>query len=347
VSGEAATEWLGFDAGAATDWIVDRVGAKPPLSFSRTGGGQSNLTFDVRDSAGGCWILRRPPRGHLLASAHDVRREHHVLSRLSGTGVPAPSVLALCEDPSVSDAPLLLMEHVQGVVVDEGVAQALEPGARHAIGMALPGALARVHEVDLVATGLADFASHAPYASRQLKRWRRQWDGSRTRDIPAVDELAARLERGVPEQHEVALVHGDFHILNVMFHHLEPAVRAILDWELCTLGDPLADLGGLLAYWPEPGERLGSGPFAVSALPGFPTRRELAEAYVEHSGRDIEALAFWEALSCWKIAIIIDGVLRRRLDQPTNIAPKAEHFDPDIVERLLARAAAIADDASL
>jgi aminoglycoside phosphotransferase (APT) family kinase protein len=338
----------GFAVDATTSWIVDLdIGAVPPLSFSRIGRGRSNLTFDVGDAAGGRWVLRRPPLGHLLASAHDVGREYHVLSRLSGTNVPAPGVFALCEDPLVSDAPLLLMEYVDGIVIDEGVAEALELPARRAIGMALPDALARVHEVDLAATGLTDFASHGSYAARQLKRWRRQWEGSRTREIPAVDELALRLERATPEQREITLVHGDFHFLNLIFHWLDPTVRAILDWELCTLGDPLADLGGLLAYWPEPGDGQGAGPIAVSALPGFPTRRELADAYAQRSGRDISALAFWETLACWKIAVIAEGVKRRRLDEPANLADEEEPFDGAIVDRMLERAAAVADAAGI
>jgi aminoglycoside phosphotransferase (APT) family kinase protein len=291
--------------------------------------------------------VRRPPLGHLLASAHDVGREHHVLSRLSGTGVPAPAVFALCEDPLVSDSPLLLMEYVDGVVIDEAAARALEPPARHAIGMALPDALARVHEVDLDETGLSDFASHGSYAGRQLKRWRRQWEGTHTRELPVVNELASRLERAIPEQREVTLVHGDFHMLNVIFDRLDPTVRTILDWELCTLGDPLADLGGLLAYWPEPGESLAAGPFAVSVQSGFPTRRELADAYAQRTGRDISTLAFWETLACWKVAVIAEGVRRRRLDEPANIADDEELFDSTIADRMLERAAAVADAAGI
>jgi aminoglycoside phosphotransferase (APT) family kinase protein len=344
----ASTEDLGFDARAATNWIVGlNVGAIPPLTFSRIGRGRSNLTFEVNDAASRRWILRRPPLGRLLSSAHDVRREHHVLSHLAGTRVPAPAALGLCEDPGVAETPLLLMQYVEGIVIDVAVAEALESDSRHAVAMALPDALARIHEVDLEATGLADFASHSSYAARQLKRWSRQWEGSRTREIPGVQALAARLEHAAPEQHEVTLVHGDFHMLNLIFDLLDPAVRGILDWELCTLGDPLADLGGLLAYWPEPGEHLGVGPVAVSVLPGFPSRRELALSYGRRSGRDLAALPFWEALACWKIAIIAEGVLRRRLDEPANMAAEERPFDGTIVDRMLERATRIADEAEI
>jgi aminoglycoside phosphotransferase (APT) family kinase protein len=344
---EASTEPLGFDAQAATRWVADVVGAVPPLSFARIGDGRSNLTYDVQDANGRHWILRRPPLGHLLASAHDVGREHHVLSRLAGTGVPAPDVYGLTADEEVSDAPLLLMEHIDGIVIDEAVARSMDPPARHAVGMALPDALARVHEVELEATGLADFASHGSYAARQLKRWRRQWESSATRDLPAVDALAARLEAAAPEQREVTLVHGDFHMLNLIFHPLEPAVRAILDWELCTLGDPLADLGGLMAYWPAPGEHIGPGAFAVSGHAGFPSRAEVAAEYSRRSGRDISALPFWETLACWKIAVIAEGVLRRRLDEPANLGEGEEAFDARVVDRMLARAETVAASAGI
>jgi aminoglycoside phosphotransferase (APT) family kinase protein len=338
----------GYGVEAAAVWIEELgVDAVAPLSFSRIASGRSNLTFDVSDAAGSHWILRRPPLGRLLASAHDVRREHHVLSRLTGTRVPAPVVFGLCEDPLISESPLLLMEYVDGVVIDEHLALALEPSARHAAGMALAEALARIHDVDLTATGLADFASHGSYGVRQLKRWRRQWEGSRTRELPAMDELAARLERSVPEQQEVTLVHGDFHLLNVIFHRTKTTVRAILDWELCTLGDPLADLGGLLAYWPEPGEPHGPGPFAVSVVPGFPTRAELADEYARHSGRDIAGLAFWEVLACWKVAVIAEGVQRRRRDEPANLAEAGELSVGVVVDQMLNRAIRIADAAGI
>lgn len=338
---------LGFDPARVTSWISERVGAQAPLVFSRIGAGRSNLTYDVYDAAGRRWVLRRPPLGRLLSSAHDVVREYRVLSRLDDTPAPAPRALGLCRDPAAADAPLMLVEHVAGVVIDEAVAACLDESSRHAVGMALPDALARVHEVDLEATGLTDFASHGSYAQRQLRRWQRQWEASRTRDLRAVDDLANRLRRAAPDQREVTLVHGDFHVLNLIFDWLEPEVRAIIDWELCTLGDPLADLGGLLAYWPEPGERIGSGAFAVSSIPGFPNRRELAGEYAIRSGRDIADLAFWEALACWKIAVIAEGVVRRRLDEPTNMNEDEEEFDASIVDRMLQRALTVAADAGL
>jgi aminoglycoside phosphotransferase (APT) family kinase protein len=337
---------VAFDPVAAQAWIAGLgVGAEPPLTITPIGGGYSNMTFTVRDARGARWVLRRPPLGTLLASAHDVGREHHVLARLAGTAVPAPAVFGLCRDPAVSDAPLLLMEHVDGIVIDERTSAGLAPARRHAVGMALPGALTRIHAVDLAATDLAGFASHGSYARRQLKRWRRQWEASRTDERPEVDALAERLERAVPEQHEVRLVHGDFHLMNLIFDRHRPVVRAILDWELCTLGDPLADLGGLLAYWPEPGEELGRGALAVSNQPGYPRRAELVAEYVRCCGRDVAALPFWEALGCWKIAVIGEGIVRRRRDEPANAAEHDATFEASTVDRMLARAVATADAA--
>jgi aminoglycoside phosphotransferase (APT) family kinase protein len=340
---------VGFDIDAVTRWIVDLgLGARPPLSFARIGAGRSNLTFEVHDSEGARWVLRRPPLGHRLASAHDVGREYHVLSRLAETPVPAPAGIALCTDRAIADAPLLLMEHCGGGVIDDDAARSLTPATRHAIGIALPDALVGIHAVDLEAAGLADFASHAPYAARQLKRWRRQSEAARTRDLPQIDELAVRLGRAAPQQREVVLVHGDFHLHNLLFDTETSEIKAILDWELCTLGEPLADLGSLLAYWPEPGEPLATGPFAVTTLPGFPTRAELTHAYRERSGSDLTALPFWEALACWKVAVIAVGVLRRRRDEPTNTAaPADDRFDDALVEAMLARAALIADQAGI
>jgi aminoglycoside phosphotransferase (APT) family kinase protein len=248
-----------------------------------------------------------------------VAREHRILRALEPTAVPAPAVLGFTEDPAVSDAPLLLMAFVDGVVADETVGERLEPRARARLGISLARTLARVHEVDLRATGLEDLASHKPYAARQLKRWRRQWQDARTRDLPAVEELAGRLAATIPEQRELTLVHGDYHLLNVIAAPGGEEIYAVLDWELCTLGDPLADLGGLLAYWPQAGDAADSV-LAAPRLPGFPSRAEMAEAYAAETGRDLSALAFWHALGLWKIAIICEGVRRRALDDERNAA---------------------------
>ncbi|MEU9115185.1 phosphotransferase family protein [Streptomyces sp. NPDC048483] len=329
----ANTDIVGVDAAAVSRWFetlgVDFAG---PLVFDRIGLGQSNLTYLVRDRGDRRWVLRRPPLGHLLASAHDVAREARILTALEGTAVPIPRVLGLTDDPAVTDVPLLLMEFVDGQVVDTmSVAQSLTPERRRAIGMSLPRTLAKIHAVDLKATGLTGLASHKPYAQRQLKRWSGQWEKSKTRELPALDDLTRRLVAAVPEQRELTLVHGDFHLRNVITSYDSGEVTAALDWELSTLGDPLADMGSLLAYWPEPGEEETGGDFAASVLEGFPDRAELAQVYLAETGRDPAALKFWHALGLWKVAVIGEGVMRRAIDEPKNKsatgAPTVERVD--------------------
>ncbi|MGW7747922.1 phosphotransferase family protein [Streptomyces chartreusis] len=207
---------VGIDAGAVSRWF-DALGVDfdGPVAFERIGLGQSNLTYLVRDQAGRRWVLRRPPLGRLLASAHDVAREARILTALEGTAVPTPRVLGLTDDPAVTDDPLLLMEFVDGQVVDRmSIARSLTPERRRAIGMSLPQTLAKIHAVDLEVTGLTGLAGPKPYAQRQLKRWSAQWERSRTRELPALEDLTRRLVAAAPEQRELTLVHGDFQLLH-------------------------------------------------------------------------------------------------------------------------------------
>jgi aminoglycoside phosphotransferase (APT) family kinase protein len=342
----SSTALVGLDVDAAAEWLISDVGGglRGPIRFERIGRGQSNLTFLAVDASGHRLILRRPPLGHLLASAHDVAREHRILCSLDATPVPTPSVVAFTDDPAVTDVPLLVVEHVDGLVVDDpAVARELAPEDRGRLGVALVEALARVHAVDLERTGLIDLASHKPYAARQLKRWRRQWEDSSTRELPAVIDLAHRLEAAIPEQDELTLVHGDFHLANVIASPDGGSIRAVLDWELCTLGDPLADLGGLLAYWPEPGD---ASFFPAPTLPGFPSRNRLIEAYADASGRDVTHTGFWHALGLWKIAIISEGVRRRALDDPRNAASGGTPTT-ELVDDLFVQATDAADAAGI
>lgn len=330
-----------LDAAALGRWLATRgepvTGA---VTSERIGLGQSNLTFLVSDDAGHRWVARRPPLGTLLASAHDVAREHRILSALSTTRVPTPGVVGLVEDDAVSTAPVLVVEHVAGRVVDRmDVAEAMQSAQRRQVGLELADVLARLHAVDLDALGLTDLASHSPYAQRQLKRWSRQWEASRTRDLPDLDRLTAWLQANLPASADLSVVHGDLHIRNVIVDPGTAAVRAVLDWELCTLGDPLADLGSTLAYWPEAGDP-PIGLFGATRLPGFATRAEIAEAYAAASGRDLADLPFWEVLGMWKIAIIVEGVRRRSSDEPGNAAeggPPPAHLVDGLVARALDR----------
>src|ERR1700757_4876441 len=305
---------VGIDPEAVTSWL-DQLGVEftGPLRFERIGLGQSNLTYLVRDADDHRWVLRRPPLGQLLASAHDVAREARILAALEATDVPVPRILGVAQDPGIGDVPLVLMEFIDGQVVDTmPIAESLAPQRRRQIGMSLPRTLAKIHAVDIDAVGLSDLASHKPYAERQLKRWAGQWERSKTRELPALDDLTRRLVAAAPEQRELTLVHGDFHLRNVIVSRDTGAVIGTLDWELSTLGDPLADMGTLLAYWPEPGEDFGD--FPASTLDGFPDRAELTRIYLDQTGRDPHALTYWHTLGLWKIAIIAEGVMRRARD---------------------------------
>ena len=310
----------GLDTGATTRWLAGLgIGIEEPVDYARVGLGQSNLTYLATDARGARVVLRRPPLGELLASAHDVAREHRILSALQGTDVPVPVVYGLCEDPAVTDVPLLAVSFVEGAVLDgREDAERLGPDARHATGLELVDTPARIHAVDLEGVGLADLASHKPYAARQLRRWAGQWELSRTRDVPELERLSERLVALDPGAHEVVLVHGDSHLRNVIIDPQTARVRAILDWELCTLGDPLADLGTLLAYWPMAGDP-PTMRFDASTTPGFATRAELVDRYARATGRDVSAVPFWHALGLWKLAIILEGVRRRQQDDPRNL----------------------------
>ncbi|HLT10352.1 MAG TPA: phosphotransferase family protein, partial [Micromonosporaceae bacterium] len=229
---------VGIDPAAVTRWFgtlgIDIAGR---LSFDRIGLGQSNLTYLVRDDHGRRWVLRRPPLGHLLASAHDVAREARIMSALAGTDVPAPRIFGVAQDPATSDVPLVLMEYIDGQVVDTmQIAESLTPQRRREIAVSLPRTLAKIHAVDLERVDLSTLASHKPYALRQLKRWSGQWEHSRTRALPELDDLTRRLAAAVPEQTELSLVHGDFHLRNVIVSRENGEVIGVLDWELSTLG---------------------------------------------------------------------------------------------------------------
>jgi len=333
---------VGIDPAAVTRWFNELgIGFTAPLRFERIGLGQSNLTYLVCDADDRRWVLRRPPLGDLLASAHDVVREARIMAALELTDVPAPRILGVAQDPGIAEVPLVVMEFIDGQVVDTmAIAESLAPQRRRQIGVSLPTTLAKIHAVDIDAVGLSDLASRKPYAHRQLKRWAGQWERSKTRELPELDDLTRRLVAAAPEQRELSLVHGDFHLRNVIVSRDSGAVIGVLDWELSTLGDPLADMGTMLAYWPEAGE--GVGDFAASTLDGFPDRAELARIYLEQTGRDPHALNYWHALALWKIAIIAEGVMRRAMDTREN---KAASGTPTLkwIDALVGAAREVAD----
>jgi aminoglycoside phosphotransferase (APT) family kinase protein len=304
----------GIDPAGVTAWFQANVpGMRPPLTFASLPGGRSNLTARVSDAAGASWVLRRPPLRGVLPSAHDMAREHRVIAALAATPVPVPAAFGLCEDPAVTGAPFYVMEHVEGIVPrDEAtVAAHLGEPARAAAADSLVDALVALHRVDPDQVGLGQLGRREGYLERQLARWRRQLEQVATRPLPALEEAHRRLSATVPAQVGPArIVHGDFRLDNVV---LSPAGRvlAVLDWELCTLGDPLADVGLLQVYWAEPGDQTLPLATAPTAMPGFPTRAAVAEAYATRSGRDLSRLDYYVAFANWKLAVVLEGVVAR------------------------------------
>jgi aminoglycoside phosphotransferase (APT) family kinase protein len=296
-------------------WIADAVpDVVPPLRFSLIAGGRSNLTYRVTDATGRRLALRRPPLGHVLATAHDVAREHRILAALGPTDVPVPAVLGLCEDPAVNGAPFLVMEYVDGLVLRDAtaVAQLPEP-ARRVASQSLAETLAALHLVDVDAVGLGDFARRDGYVERQLRRWIGQFRGSTVpgAELPAVvEEVHDALAAAVPPQRSTAIVHGDYRLDNAMVAP-DGRVRAVLDWEICTLGDPLADLGLLMVYWTEPGDEAALAGVTPTAMPGFATRAELIDWYRAATGRSVDDLPYFVAFGYWKLACILQGVVAR------------------------------------
>jgi aminoglycoside phosphotransferase (APT) family kinase protein len=326
----------GIDAPGLESWFAANMpGTVPPLHFERIAGGLSNLTYRVTDDAGASWALRRPPLGKRLGSAHDMVREHRVVAALSGTEVPVAPVAGLCEDEAVNGAPFYVMGFVEGPVL-RGLAEAdlfPDEGDRWAIGERVADTLAAIHAVDPDAVGLGELGRKQDYVARQLRRWQGQWEKSKTRELAAVDRVHESLAARIPEQGPATIVHGDYRLDNMILT-ASGEVAAVVDWELCTLGDPLADVGTLMAYWPDRGEdMLGLGQPANLA-PGFPTRAELATRYAERSGRDLSDLDFFLALGYWKLAIILEGVYARYVAGSYGKVDDGVEYFARLVERL-------------
>jgi len=303
----------GIDHGRVSDWLTANVeGAMPPYTFTMITGGRSNLTFTVVDGTGTKYVLRRPPTGHVLATAHDMEREHRIISAVGTTTVPVPRTLGLCTDEAVNDAPFYVMSYVPGEVLDSpDKADLLPEELRTPASHHLIDVLADLHSVDIDAIGLGDLARREGYIERQLKRWTKQWANSKTRELPVVDEVATRLAADVPEQQDVAIAHGDYRFGNCLVDVAQGRVAAVLDWELCTLGDPLADVGYLGVYWAKPGgEARHNDP---TGAPGFPTYEEVVARYAERTGRDVSNIDYYVAFSHWRLAVISEGVYARYL----------------------------------
>ncbi|MGX1548561.1 phosphotransferase family protein [Streptomyces adustus] len=277
-----------------------------PLTGRLIEGGRSNLTYEVADGDTK-WVVRRPPLGHVLATAHDMRREHRVISALHPTAVPVPRPVLLCEDEDVLGSPFYVMEFVTGTPYR--TADQLAPlGAertRNAV-LSLVDTLVELHAVDPAEVGLADFGRPEGFLDRQLRRWSKQLDASRSRDLAGIDELHAALGRELPHSPAPAVVHGDYRLDNVLIG-ADDTIKAVLDWEMSTLGDPLTDLGLLVMY----SMRLGlpHSPVSTTAeAAGHPAPAELIERYAARSGRDVSAVSWYTAFAWFKLAVILEGI---------------------------------------
>lgn len=312
-----------------------------PFQIERLGEGLSCLTFALRGQG---WevVLRRPPRGKLPPTAYDVTREYRVMRALSDAGaeVPVPRPLALCRDPSVIGAPFYLMEPVWGAVVRSELPAVLSTtSARRAVSEDLVDTLAVLHAIDSTSVGLEDFGKPDGYLERQLRRMGELWDRARFRDIPEIDEVGRWLGDHLPTQRASTILHGDYKLDNVILSLTSPPrIRAVVDWEMSTLGDPLADLGWLLYFWFEPGEAALDLPVAtVTDREGFLRRAELLERYAAKTGTPAGHIRWYMALAGWKIAIIMEGAYRRYLagvaDHPAYVS--LERAVPALAQRAL------------
>jgi aminoglycoside phosphotransferase (APT) family kinase protein len=306
----------GIDRPRVTRWMTEHVAdIEPPLRFELIAGGRSNLTYRVTDASGQRYALRRPPLSHVLPTAHDMAREYRVITSLGPTAVPVPRTLGLCVDDAVNDRPFYVMEFVEGHILRdaETTARSLDERGRRRAGESLVDTLAALHDVDVDAVGLGDFAKRDGYIERQLRRWYEQFTRSQVEGIDTatvVEEVHRRLSADIPVQSGASIVHGDYRLDNTVLG-VDGTVRAVLDWEICTLGDPLADVGLLMVYWTDPGDEAALLGVTPTTVPGFPDRAEMKARYRAASGRDLERLDFYVAFGYWKLACILQGVFAR------------------------------------
>ena len=305
------------------EWMklnVENVNDAEPLVATLLAGGRSNVSYKLQDASGNQWVLRRPPLGHIMPSAHDMGREFRVLSGLNSVGFPTPGARAYCEDETIIGAKFMLMDFVDGRVIDTAQAAAkLSATEANEISRSLVETLAQLHKVDPVAAGLDQLGKPAGYLQRQVKRWGEQWLLSKTRELPEIEKLHSWLESEVtkiPIELPSSIVHGDFRIDNVILASTSPDIIAVLDWEMSTLGDPISDLAISLVYWTQTSDTLRKQiPVAedVTNGEGFWTRQQFLDHYVEVTGFDTSHLDFCVALACFKLAVIMESIHNRNL----------------------------------
>jgi aminoglycoside phosphotransferase (APT) family kinase protein len=330
------TELPGVDLPVLADWLdAHRPGLRRgPLSGEVIAGGKSNLTYRISDGVS-TWALRRPPLAHVLPTAHDMRREFRAISALAGTRVPVAQPIVLCEDRDVLGAAFYVMSFVDGVVLDKPEAlDRLDAAHATAACEQLVDTLVELHAVDPASVGLADFGRPAGYLARQVQRWHGQWQASETQPRPELDALVQRLTATLPEQSAPAIVHNDYRLSNVILTHDLDRIAAVVDWEMATVGDPLADVGLLVVYHTLAAE----GSFVMPRMSpddGFLTPAALLARYQAGSGRDLAEIGWYVGFGYFKLAVVAEGIHYRYL-QGKTVGEGFAHFGPAVPD-LLAR----------
>lgn len=324
---------------ALAEYVAQAIVPPPsgPLTSELIAGGRSNPTYAVTDGVRE-WVLRRPPYGQYVKSGHDMHREVTAMTSLAGTAVPVPNVVAFCQDVDVLGAPFYLMDRVAGRTYrTQSDTATLSESGRASLAAGVLGTMADLHEVDPRSVGLAGWGRPEGYLERQVTRWGRQWDAVATTERAQVGDLMRRLMRSMPVTTHSGIVHGDFKIDNVMVANDDPgSVQAVLDWEMSTRGDTLADLGLLVSFWDEPGKLHNPITQGATALPGFPTADQMVEMYCGRRGLLVDDIDWYVVFSDFKIAVILEQIQRRHLDGTTA----GSGFDDigEMVEPLLDRA---------
>lgn len=325
---ESDAALAGLDSAKVSRWLLDNVdGLTGPVRFDLVSGGRSNLTYRVSDAAGHTYALRRPPTGGVLTTAHDMAREWRFISALASTPVPVPPPVAYCADTAITGAEFYVMGFVAGTVLaDEDAGHAMVPQARPVAARDTIETLVALHAVDPAEVGLGDLVRRTGYLERQLRRWHAQVHAIEVPEIGLLDEIHTLLVDGIPVQ-TTGIVHGDYRPGNLAYSP-DGRLQAIFDWELATSGDPMADLGWLIASWGEPGENFVPITPGPSAVEGFGSRDQLVSRYAELSGRDVSDLGYWVAFSLWRVACIGVGVRSRY--QAGHMA--ADGYQADLIE---------------
>lgn len=336
----------GYRVSAVEDWVRTEVPElMPPFRWTRLEGGHSNLTYQIEDAQGQFAVIRRPPQGELLPKAHDMSREWALIKALSSTNVPVPKPFGFCEDPNITGAWFYIMGRVNGKPLynSEDTLALVPEDKRETLAFSFFDALADLHQVDPDAVGLGDLGKRDSYVGRQVKTWYRSWTSSVTGaqyDDDRAHQLQTYFLDHLPDQGPIRIVHGDYGLHNCLFGS-DCTVAAVVDWEISTLGDPLADLAYALNPWPDPSDQRPIAPEAATSLPGFPSRRDLAARYAHRTGRDLSNLPYYIAFNRWKTACIVHGVYARYMQGKKS----TEGVDLELLKSRIDLSLALADEA--